>query len=127
MRTFVGGTRDPDALDRSDDQLVAQSLDAIRPVLNIKGDPILTRVYRFRRASAQHEVGHLERMALINQRLDAHPGLFVTGSGFRGVGIPDCIADARATAVQVAAQLGGLTSEAAAVTTPSNFDDRRAR
>ncbi len=27
-----------------------------------------------------------------------HPGLFVTGSGFRGIGIPDCIADGRATA-----------------------------
>jgi len=35
-------------------------------------------------------------------RLGAHPGLFLTGSGFRGVGIPDCIADARKTAVRVA-------------------------
>ena len=127
MRTFIGGTRDPDALDRSDDALVAQSLDAIRPVLNVKGDPILARVYRFKRASAQHEVGHLERMALIEQRLAAHPGLFVTGSGFRGVGIPDCIADARATAAQVAAQLGAATPEAGAGTIAIPLDDRRAR
>jgi protoporphyrinogen oxidase len=28
--------------------------------------------------------------------------VFVTGSGFRGVGIPDCVADARATAARVA-------------------------
>ena len=28
-------------------------------------------------------------------------GLYVTGSGFRGVGIPDCIADARATAGKI--------------------------
>ena len=34
--------------------------------------------------------------------LGAHPGLFLTGSGFRGVGIPDCIADGRATAARVA-------------------------
>ena len=33
------------------------------------------------------------------------PGLFVTGSGFRGVGVPDCVADARATAGQVAGWL----------------------
>ncbi len=30
---------------------------------DVHGDPLFTRVYRFDRASAQHEVGHLERMA----------------------------------------------------------------
>jgi oxygen-dependent protoporphyrinogen oxidase len=101
LRTFVGGARDPDALDSSDDELIARSIRAIRPLLGIAGDPIFTRVYRWTRASAQHEVGHLVRMAAIERRLAAHPGLFVTGSGFRGVGIPDCVADGRATARQV--------------------------
>ena len=77
----------------------------LRPVLGISGEPTLTRVYRFERKSAQHEVGHLDRMAAIDHRLAATPGLFVTGSGFRGVGIPDCVADARATARTVAEQL----------------------
>ena len=105
LRTFVGGARDPQALDRSDADLIAASLSAIRPVLGITGEPAFARVYRFPRASAQHEVGHLDRMAAIDRALAAHPGLFVTGSGFRGVGIPDCVADARATAAQVAAWL----------------------
>ena len=101
MRAFVGGARDPDALGKRDDELVAIALTALRPLLGISGEPLLTRVYRFERKSAQHDVGHLERMAAIDQRLAAHPGLFVTGSGFRGVGIPDCVADARATARRV--------------------------
>ena len=105
LRTFVGGARDPQALDRSDADLIAASLSAIRPVLGITGEPTFARVYRFPRASAQHEVGHLDRMAAIDRALAAHPGLFVTGSGFRGVGIPDCVADARATAAQIAAWL----------------------
>ena len=37
-------------------------------------------------------------MAAIDRAVARHPGLFVTGSGFRGVGIPDCVADGRATA-----------------------------
>ena len=41
------------------------------------------------------------------RRLDALPGLFLTGSGYRGTGIPDCIADARATAALAAAQVAG--------------------
>ena len=79
---------------------------ALRPLLRIAGEPLFSRVYRWERASAQHEVGHLDRMAAIDRALVRHPGLFVTGSGFRGVGIPDCVADGRATARAVAAFLG---------------------
>ena len=106
MRAFVGGARDPEAISKRDDELVAIALGALRPVLGIRGDPTFTRVYRFERKSAQHEVGHLDRMAAIETRLLANPGLFITGSGFRGVGIPDCVADARATARKVAEWLG---------------------
>ena len=105
LRTFVGGSRDPLALDRADPELVSLSMRAIGQLLRITGEPVMSRVYRWTRASAQHEVGHLARMQTIDRRLERHPGLFVTGSGFRGVGIPDCIADGRATASQVSTWL----------------------
>ncbi len=98
LRTFFGGARDPRALERSDPELAALSLAALRPVLGIVGEPLFTRVYRWERASAQHEVGHIDRVAAIDRALVRHPGLFITGSGFRGIGIPDCVADGRATA-----------------------------
>jgi oxygen-dependent protoporphyrinogen oxidase len=101
MRAFVGGGRDPQALQKTDGELVSLALSALGPLLGIAGEPLLTRVYRFERASAQHEVGHMDRMAAIDRALTARPGLYVTGSGFRGVGIPDCVADARATARKV--------------------------
>jgi oxygen-dependent protoporphyrinogen oxidase len=63
-------------------------------------------VFRWKNANAQHEVGHLERVAAIDRAVSRHPGLYVTGSGFRGTGIPDCVADGRATAAQVASFLG---------------------
>ena len=46
-------------------------------------------------------------MAAIEQRLAGLPGLFVTGSGFRAIGIPDCIADARETGALAAAFVEG--------------------
>jgi oxygen-dependent protoporphyrinogen oxidase len=107
LRTFIGGARDPRALERDDPELVATSLAALRPLLGIAGDPLLARVYRWERANAQHEVGHLARVAQIDRALARLPGLFVTGSGFRGVGIPDCIADGRATAARVSDWLDG--------------------
>ncbi len=110
MRTFVGGARDPQALEDSDEKLVDRSLRALRGLLGIKGQPLLTRVYRWNRASAQHEVGHLARIGEIERLLIRHPGAFLTGSGFRGVGIPDCVADGRRTAGQVAEYLGHVAS-----------------
>jgi oxygen-dependent protoporphyrinogen oxidase len=105
LRTFIGGARDPDALDRPDEELIAHSIRALQPLIGIRGETLFARVYRWVRGSAQHEVGHLARMAAIERALARHPGLFVTGSGFRGVGIPDCVADGRATAAQVATWL----------------------
>src|SRR5204862_6731226 len=106
--TFVGGARDPGAADEDDRALVARSLAALGPLLGIGGQPLFTRVYRWMNANAQHEVGHLDRMAAIDRALARHPGLFVTGSGFRGLGIPDCVADGRATGRSVVKWLGDI-------------------
>jgi protoporphyrinogen/coproporphyrinogen III oxidase len=107
LRAFVGGTRDPRALERSDAELGTQTLTALTPLLGTAGPPLLSRVYRWERANAQHEVGHLARMAAIERALTRHPGLYVTGSGYRGTGIPDCIADGRATARAAAEKVKG--------------------
>ena len=111
LRTFIGGARDPRALDRSDEELARLSLAALTPLLGITAAPLFTRIFRWERANAQHEVGHLTRLAAIERALAGHPGLFVTGSGFRGTGIPDCVADGRATAQAVAASLSTMSSE----------------
>jgi oxygen-dependent protoporphyrinogen oxidase len=101
LRAFVGGARDPHALDKADAELVATAMAALRPLLGIFGEPLLKRVYRWERGNAQHEVGHLDRLARIEAALLTIPGLHLTGSGYRGVGIPDCVADGRATAKKV--------------------------
>jgi oxygen-dependent protoporphyrinogen oxidase len=105
LRTFVGGARDPHALEQTDEELVERSVAALKPLIGIVGEPLFARVYRFERGNAQHEVGHLARVAAIDRALAKHPGLYLTGSGLRGVGIPDCVADGRATARQVATWL----------------------
>jgi oxygen-dependent protoporphyrinogen oxidase len=103
LRAFLGGARDPDVLSRSDDELTRIALDDLTKILGIRGLPIMTRVYRWDRSSPQQEVGHADVMSRIDERLAAHRGLFISAAGFRGVGIPDCIADARQTAGTAAA------------------------
>ena len=106
LRGFVGGARDADALGRADEELVADVHRDFRKLLGISAEPALRKVYRWPRLNPQHEVGHLDRLVAIDDRLTALPGVHITGAGFRGVGIPDCIANGRATAAAVADTLG---------------------
>ena len=103
LRAFLGGARDPDVLARTDAELASAALADLTKILNIRGTPTLTRVYRWNRSSPQQEVGHGELMRRIDAGLAGHRGLFISAAGFRGVGIPDNIADARHTATTAAA------------------------
>jgi oxygen-dependent protoporphyrinogen oxidase len=102
LRAFAGGAHDSAALDLADDQIVDMAVRDLSNVLGITGAPLLSRVYRWPAAGAQHNVGQASRVAEIEARLARQSGLFVAGSGFRAIGIPDCIADGRAAAAQSA-------------------------
>ncbi|MEQ1760001.1 MAG: protoporphyrinogen oxidase [Vicinamibacterales bacterium] len=102
LRGFLGGGRDPHRTEASDEVLIATVRQALGELMDIEGEPVVARLFRFTRQSPQYEVGHLHRVTSIEQMLSAHPGLFVTGSGFRSIGIPDTIADARETATRAA-------------------------
>lgn len=107
LRGFVGGTSDPEVLAHNDDQLISTVVAELSSLLGITGEPHLVRVFRWPRATPQYIVGHHSRLQAIEARLAGLAGVYVTGSGYRGTGIPDCIADARATAVQA---LGSLAA-----------------
>jgi protoporphyrinogen/coproporphyrinogen III oxidase len=102
VRGFLGGGRDPHRLESNAESLIDIARSELADLLDVSGDPIVTRLFRFTKQSPQYEVGHLERVAAIEERLAAFAGVFVTGSGFRAIGIPDCIADGRATAAAAA-------------------------
>jgi oxygen-dependent protoporphyrinogen oxidase len=106
LRAFAGGTLDRDLLDRDDADLITLAHTDLAALHGLRARPIVARVYRWMNAGPQYEVGHLTRLARIETRLTWHPGLFITGSAFRGVGIPDTVADARSVAEQVHRWLG---------------------
>jgi protoporphyrinogen/coproporphyrinogen III oxidase len=101
IRVFLGGEHDPHVVDLADDELVAIVRADLAAVMGITAAPSLARVFRWRNAGAQHTVGHLERVGEVEGRLRALGGLYAAGSGFRSVGIPDCVADARKLAAAI--------------------------
>jgi len=60
--------------------------------------PALTVIRRWPNSLPQYAVGHLDRVAELESRLRAHPGLTLLGNALHGVGIPDLIRAARTAA-----------------------------
>jgi oxygen-dependent protoporphyrinogen oxidase len=107
LRVFLGGARDPDVLDADDDTLVERVVAECAPLLGLRAAPVLGRVFRWPHATPQMEVGHAARMGWIDAQAEARHGLYLTGAGLRGTGIPDVVADG---ARQAARAVAGLTA-----------------
>jgi oxygen-dependent protoporphyrinogen oxidase len=100
VRAFFGGSRSPGSMDLDDSELLTMTRRQLSALMGIDGDPLFQRIYRWHRANPQYDVDHLVRMDTLDAALPR--GVFVTGSPYRGVGIPDCVHQARATAGQIA-------------------------
>jgi oxygen-dependent protoporphyrinogen oxidase len=105
VRGYVGGVGREAVLDADDDGLVHLVRAELGALAGISGTPVHREVHRYPAGMPQYTVGHLHRVERIRAALAACPGVVVTGAAYGGVGIPDCIADAQATARQVLAAL----------------------
>ena len=115
VRAFLGdggdgGDAPARASNADDDAVVATVRRELSDVLKVKADPVLARVAHHRGAMAQYEVGHLERAAEIESRLEPHLGLALAGNSLRGVGVPDCIRSGEAAADRILSQASRLVS-----------------
>ena len=109
LRCYVGGVGDEDVLTAADDDLVEACGRHLAAVLDLPARPHASSVVRWIRAMPQYEVGHQERVRAIRRNLPE--GVFVVGSAYDGVGIPDCVRAASETAEQVFAHLDRSTIE----------------
>ena len=99
LRAFFGGSRSPQSMALDDNALLRTVLGELQTLLGIRGAPLFHRIYRWPRSNPQYDVGHLDRVAEIEDRLPE--GVFVTGSPYKGVGLPDCVKQAQETAVAI--------------------------
>jgi oxygen-dependent protoporphyrinogen oxidase len=100
VRCFVG---DDAELRRDDDEIVRDAGAALARVYGLPTEAEAAHVVRWPHAMPQYEVGHLARVAAIEDALPA--GIVVAGQGFRGVGISDCVRQANEAASRVVAHL----------------------
>jgi len=107
IRCYVGGVGREAILQLDDHQLLARIRAELAALCGITAEPTYVEVNRWWRAMPQYTLGHLDRLTQLDAALSRYGGLVLTGAGYRGVGIPDCIRDGALAAGRVLRHLSG--------------------
>lgn len=92
LRCYVGRPGDEEVVDLSDETLEEIVLHDLNKIMKIEGDPLFSVVSRWKDAMPQYSIGHKQLVEKLENGLASElPGVFVAGSPYRGIGIPDCI------------------------------------
>ncbi|MEI9978944.1 MAG: protoporphyrinogen oxidase [Edaphobacter sp.] len=103
VRAFFGGKAADRLMGCGNDETAAVARMELARILGPLPEPQITVIRRWPRSLPQYAVGHLERMAELQTRVQKLDGLWLLGNGYRGVGIPDLIRDSRTAARQFVA------------------------
>jgi oxygen-dependent protoporphyrinogen oxidase len=98
LTSFVGGATDGAILEMPDAEILATVGNETAKVLQITGEPIVSRLWRHPRALPQYNLGHGHIVEAIRSAERDIPGLYFAGNYLEGPSIGKCIARGTQTA-----------------------------
>jgi len=107
LRSMMGGACFPEYINLPDEEVQKRVQTDLQTIMGIKDAPDFVRIFRHEKAIPQYTVGHGRRLAALDQQVKAHPGLFLTGNSYRGIGLNDCVAAAQKSSDEAIAHLKG--------------------
>jgi oxygen-dependent protoporphyrinogen oxidase len=100
---MVGGARQGELVKQDEAELVKLAREELRVLAGVTAEPSFTEVIRWPRGIPQYNVGHRDRVAAIDASVARWPGLVLTGNAYKGIGLNDCIRNAKQLAETLAA------------------------
>jgi oxygen-dependent protoporphyrinogen oxidase len=110
LRCFVGGAKREDLAEQDEEAMSAMVKEELRVIMGITEEPVLCKVYHNKKSNVQYRVGHADLIDSITKQIGSLPGIFLTGSAYTGIGIPDCIQNGN-RAAEAALNFLNATSE----------------
>ncbi|MFC6651878.1 protoporphyrinogen oxidase [Paenibacillus rhizoplanae] len=115
LRCYVGRSGDEQNVELPDEALAELVRKDLKEIMGITAAPLFTEITRLRSSMPQYPVGHPGRIAGLRSELAQQlPGVYAFGAGYDGIGMPDCIKQAKLTAETAAASLQKLPEPAGA-------------
>jgi len=101
LRCFLGGTRDPEVLQLSNNEINLLVRQELRSILGVETLPLFSLISRWPLAMAQYNVGHKDRIMRIAGLIQKYPHLHLAGNAYSGIGLSDCIRTGQDAVTQV--------------------------
>lgn len=92
LRSYVGRPDDQEVVDLTDEEIINVVLKDLNKTMKITENPLFTVVTRFKNKMPQYTIGHTERVKETKaEMISSLPGVYIAGSSYSGVAVPDCI------------------------------------
>ncbi|WP_410511834.1 protoporphyrinogen oxidase [Paenibacillus sp. BR2-3] len=106
LRFYVGRSGDEQNVQLPDEALAELVRKDVREIMGITAKPLFTEITRLMHSMPQYPVGHPGNISKLRDELGAVlPGVYAFGAGYDGIGMPDCIKQAKLTAEAAAKSL----------------------
>ena len=101
VKVMAGGATRPEVVDWDDDRLVDRVGGELARVVGADLDATFVEVIRHRPGIPQYEIGHGEWLERVVSLLSEQPGLYLSGWGYRGVGVAHLASEAVAVSKRI--------------------------
>ncbi len=102
---FIGGSRQPELLQKTDDELLEIAASELSALMGISGMPKYTVLKRWPKAIPQYNIGYSRYQHLFADLESEIDGLHFSGNFLNGISVGDCIVSAEAAVKRITEKL----------------------
>ncbi len=101
LTTFVGGVRNAELFEKSDDELLEVVFDELKSILGLREKPEFTHIKRWRKAIPQYLLGYEKIENGIEEFENKNQGIRFCSNFYKGISVGDCVKNAYRTAGEI--------------------------
>ncbi len=101
LTTFVGGARNPEIFEKSDDEISEIVFEELGEILGLRAKPDFRHIKRWRKAIPQYEIGYEKIEAAIGNFENKNKGIYFCSNFYKGISVGDCVKNAYQTADEI--------------------------
>jgi oxygen-dependent protoporphyrinogen oxidase len=94
LTNFVGGAKNPELLEKTDEQIFEIVYKELKDILGLSGKPDLMHIKRWRKAIPQYILGYEKTIKSIEEFENEHEGIYFCSNFYKGISVGDCIKNA---------------------------------
>ncbi len=101
LRAMIGGQRSPLLALKNEDELLKLAINGVKETMGIETKPDMFYIKKWEKGIPNYKVGHLANVDKIFKSLENIEGIYLNSNAYYGVGLNDCISNAKKCAQKV--------------------------